>query len=338
MVYEQDATTKQNLARAKVESQFARALKYVERLNARAVVPSAGPPCFLDEELFHLNMITGNEISIFPDQTKFLERLRKLGRENDILAIPGTEIEISPEEISVSSPKNVDVSEIFAHKEKYLRKYQADWSEWLQAEKNKWLTTSSTNQTDLVGELQAWFEPLLAICPALRSGIGANCLIRTRDTKILINFQEAKVENFIDQTFGFRFDIPRELLETIVHQKAVDWSNSFFLSCRFTAWRSGEFNEYLYNFFKSLSVERMTRAEHEAAERLNFSRDLSEEIEIGDYVMQRKCPHRQADLSVFGEIDGNTLTCSLHGWRFDLTDGHCLNAEDRPLKVRKKIS
>ena len=338
MVYEQDATTKQNLARAKVESQFARALKYVERLNARAVVPSAGPPCFLDEELFHLNMITGNETSIFPDQTKFLERLRKLGRENDILAIPGTEIEISPEEISVSSPKNVEISEIFAHKEKYLRKYQADWSEWLQAEKNKWLTTSSTNQTDLVGELQAWFEPLLAICPALRSGIGANCLIRTRDTKILINFQEAKVENFIDQTFGFRFDIPRELLETIVHQKAVDWSNSFFLSCRFTAWRSGEFNEYLYNFFKSLSVERMTRAEHEAAERLNFSRDLSEEIEIGDYVMQRKCPHRQADLSVFGEIDGNTLTCSLHGWRFDLTDGHCLNAEDRPLKVRKKTS
>jgi UDP-MurNAc hydroxylase len=338
MVYEQDATTKQNLARAKVESQFARALKYVERLDARVVVPSAGPPCFLDEDLFHLNMITGNETSIFPDQTKFLERLRKLGREHDILAIPGTEIEISPEEISVSSPKNVEVSEIFAHKEKYLRKYQADWSEWLQAEKDKWLTTSSIKRTDLVGELQAWFEPLLAICPALRSGIGANCLIRTRDTEILINFQAAKVENFIGQTFGFRFDIPRELLETIVRQKAVDWSNSFFLSCRFTAWRSGEFNEYLYNFFKSLSVERMTRAEHEAAERLNFSKDLSEEIEIGDYVMQRKCPHRQADLSVFGEIDGNTLTCSLHGWRFDLTDGHCLNAEDRPLKVRKKTS
>ena len=336
MVYEQDATTKLNLARAKVESQFARALKYVERLDARAVVPSAGPPCFLDEDLFHLNMITGNETSIFPDQTKFLERLRNLGRESDILAIPGTEIEISPEKINVSPPKNVDVSEIFTHKEKYLRRYQADWSEWLQTEKSKWSTASSNHQTDLVAELQAWFEPLLAICPALRAGIGANCLIRTRDNEILINFQEGKIEKFIDQSFGFRFDIPHELLETIVHQKAVDWSNSFFLSCRFTAWRSGEFNEYLYNFFKSLSVERMTRAEHEAAERLNFNKDLSEEIEIGDYVMQRKCPHRQADLSVFGEIDGNTLTCSLHGWRFDLTNGRCLNAEDRPLRVRKR--
>jgi len=217
-----------------------------------------------------------------------------------------------------------------------LRRYQADWSEWLQAEKNKWLTTSSNHQTDLVAELQARFEPLLAICPALRAGIGANCLIRTRDTEVLINFQEGKIEKFIDQSFGFRFDIPHELLETIVHQKAVDWSNSFFLSCRFTAWRSGEFNEYLYNFFKSLSVERMTRAEHEAAERLNFNKDLSEEIEIGGYVMQRKCPHRHADLSVFGEIEGNTLTCSLHGWRFDLTDGRCLNAENRPLRVRKR--
>lgn len=336
MVYEQDATTKLNLARAKVESQFTRALKYVERLDARAVVPSAGPPCFLDEDLFHLNMITGNETSIFPDQTKFLEQLRNLGRESDILVIPGTKIEISPEKINVSPPKNVDVSDIFTYKEKYLRRYQADWSEWLQAEKNKWLTTSSNHQTDLVAELQAWFEPLLATCPALRVGIGANCLIRTRDNEILINFQEGKVEKFIDQSFGFRFDIPHELLETIVHQKAVDWSNSFFLSCRFAAWRSGEFNEYLYNFFKSLSVERMTRAEHEAAERLNFNKDLSEEIEIGDYVMQRKCPHRQADLLVFGEIDGNTLTCSLHGWRFDLTDGRCLNAEDRPLRVRKR--
>ncbi|MFM7762632.1 MAG: Rieske (2Fe-2S) protein, partial [Acidimicrobiaceae bacterium] len=336
MVYEQDAKTKLDLALAKVESQFTRALKHVERLNARAVVPSAGPPCFLDEDLFHLNMITGNETSIFPDQTKFLERLQNLGRESDILAIPGTEIEISPEKINVSPPKNVDVSEIFTHKEKYLRRYQADWSLWLQAEKSKWLTTSSNHQTDLVAELQAWFEPLLAICPALRAGIGANCLIRTRGTEILINFQEGKIEKFADQSFGFRFDIPHELLETIVYQKAVDWSNSFFLSCRFTAWRSGEFNEYLYNFFKSLSVERMTRAEHEAAERLNFNKDLSEEIEIGDYVMQRKCPHRQADLSVFGEIEGNTLTCSLHGWRFDLSDGHCLNAEDRPLKVRKR--
>ena len=338
MVYEQDSTAKQKLARAKVESQFTRALKYIETLNARAVVPSAGPPCFLDEELFHMNMITSDETSIFPDQTKFLELLRKNGRHNDILAIPGTTIDISSEKISVTSPKDVDVAKIFAEKEKYLRQYQADWSTWLSDEKVKWSNAPSYSRSDLLSTLQAWFEPLLALAPALRAGIGANCLIKTGDLKILINFKSGKVENYTDQQFGFRFDMPRELLEAVVRQQAVDWSNSFFLSCRFVAWRSGEFNEYIYNFFKSLSVERIIRTEHEAATRLDFSKDLSEEIELGDYVMQRKCPHRQADLSVFGEINGTELTCSLHGWRFSLTDGHCLNAENRPLRVRKKTN
>jgi UDP-MurNAc hydroxylase len=334
MVYEQDDATKLKLAKAKVESQFSRALKYVETLDARAVVPSAGPPCFLDEELFHMNMITGDENSIFPDQTKFLQKLKGLGRTKDILAIPGTTVDITPQSISVSQPENTNLAEIFDQKEKYLRKYQSDWDSWLEDEKQKWQSAPS----DLISALQSWFEPLMVLAPALRAGIGANCLIKTDNLDIFINFQLGKVERFNKQEFGFRFDIPRDLLETIVKQRAVDWSNSFFLSCRFTAWRSGEFNEYIYNFFKSLSVERITRTELEAASRLRIDKDLSDEIELGDYVMQRKCPHRQADLSVFGQINGEELTCSLHGWRFSLTDGKCLNAEDRPLRVRKRNS
>ena len=334
MVYEQDEATKLKLAKAKVESQFSRALKYVETLDARAVVPSAGPPCFLDEELFHMNMITGDEISIFPDQTKFLQKLKELGRTKDILAIPGTTVDITPQSISVSQPENTNLAEIFDQKEKYLRKYQSDWASWLKDEKQKWQSAPS----NLMVALQAWFEPLMALAPALRAGIGANCLIKTDNLDIFINFQSGKVERFNKQEFGFRFDIPRDLLETIVKQRAVDWSNSFFLSCRFTAWRSGEFNEYIYNFFKSLSVERITRTELEAASRLKIDKDISDEIELGDYVMQRKCPHRQADLSVFGQINGEELTCSLHGWRFSLIDGKCLNAEDRPLRVRKRNS
>ena len=186
--------------------------------------------------------------------------------------------------------------------------------------------------------MRVWFEPLMALAPALRKGIGANCLIKTDGLDILINFESGTVEKFDAQKFGFQFTIPRDLLETVVGQRAVDWSNSLFLSCRFSAWRSGEFNEYLYNFFKSLSVERMQRTEVEAASRLQIDTDLSEEIQLGDYVMQRKCPHREADLSIFGEINGQELTCSLHGWRFDLNDGHCLNAENRPLRVRRRTS
>ena len=52
---------------------------------------------------------------------------------------------------------------------------------------------------------------------------------------------------------------PARCVETVVAGRAVDWSNALFLSCRFRAWRAGEFNEFVYNFFKSLS-ERAHRA------------------------------------------------------------------------------
>jgi UDP-MurNAc hydroxylase len=116
---------------------------------------------------------------------------------------------------------------------------------------------------------------------------------------------------------------------------SVDWSNSLFLSARFRAWRVGPYNEYVYNFFKSLSVERMRRTEAEALRKLDPDRTglAGEEIRIGDYVCERLCPHRRADLSVFGEIDGD-LVCTLHGWKFDLETGECINAANRKLQIR----
>ena len=126
-------------------------------------------------------------------------------------------------------------------------------------------------------------------------------------------------------------------METVVAQRSNDWSNALFLSCRFTAWRDGPFNEYLYNFFKSLSVERMRRAEAEAVRKHDPDRGLlaAEDFEVGGWVVERTCPHRQADLKVFGEIDGAEFVCTLHGWRFDLETGTCRNAADHHLRVRR---
>ena len=126
-------------------------------------------------------------------------------------------------------------------------------------------------------------------------------------------------------------------METVTAQRAVDWSNALFLSCRFRAWRAGPFNEYVYNFFKSLSVERMRRAEAEALRKLDPEQRgiAAEEIRLGEWIVERTCPHRHADLAVFGEIDGCELVCTLHGWRFDLDTGRCLTAENRPLRVRR---
>ncbi|MEX1218012.1 MAG: Rieske 2Fe-2S domain-containing protein [Acidimicrobiales bacterium] len=335
MVYEEPIEAMRELVAAKVESQFARAERYVEVLDARVIIPSAGPPVFLDPDLFHLNVINGDELSIFPDQITFLDRLATADR-TGVLAIPGTCIDVTATRIDVTHPCTSDeLRSIFTNKETYLREYQHDWLPFIDEQKSCWREPTS----NLVQVLQDWWEPLLSSAPNLRNGVGATCVIDMGDLKIAIDFPNGTVTEWNGTEHSFRFTIDRRLVETVTAERSVDWSNSLFLSCRFSAWRNGPFNEYVYNFFKSLSEERMVRAEAEALRKANPDPDgiAGEEIQIGDWIVQRTCPHRNADLAVFGNIDGDELVCTLHGWRFDCATGRCLSAEERTLRIRPAL-
>jgi UDP-MurNAc hydroxylase len=334
MVYQETPERMRELIDAKVDSQFSRAMRYVESIGARAVVPSAGPPAFLDPELFQFNVIEGDELSIFPDQRSFLSMLAEAGH-TGILAVPGTEIEFGNEgDFAITHPMSQsDVERIFSHKREYLQQYQADWMPWLAELKAGWHAPTP----DLLSTVKAWFEPLMAMAPTVCAAIDDVVVLHAGDLSIALDFSAREVRQWAGEEHGFWFRVQRELVETVVAQRANDWSNSLFLSCRFSAWRKGQYNEYVYNFLKSLDVERMRRTESEAVRKREPDRKgmEAEDIRIGDWLVQRACPHRKADLSVFGEVDGDELVCTLHGWRFDLATGHCRNADDRPLRVRR---
>lgn len=330
MVYDEDPAEMRRLVDAKVESQFARAMRYVEALDARAVVPSAGPPAFLDPSLFALNVVSGDEPSIFPDQRAFLRLLADDGRVG-ILAIPGTEIDAGT--LTTTHPcGDAEVDAIFTDKAAYLADYQRDWAPWIAEQVAAWHEPTD----DLLATLQQWWEPLLAMAPNLCAGVDDVCVLDLGDLAVALDFRDGTVREWDGGDHGYRFTIDRRLVETVVAERAVDWSNSLFLSCRFRAWRRGSYNEFVYNFFKSLSVERMERAEAEALRKRDPDRGgiADEEIRIGDWIVQRTCPHRGADLAVFGELDGDELVCTLHGWRFDCTTGRCLSAAERALRIR----
>jgi UDP-MurNAc hydroxylase len=52
--------------------------------------------------------------------------------------------------------------------------------------------------------------------------------------------------------------------------------------------------------------------------------------------IQRRCPHLKADLSKFGIIEDNTLTCNLHGWQWNLENGRCLTARGHQLRSSRQ--
>ena len=108
----------------------------------------------------------------------------------------------------------------------------------------------------------------------------------------------------------------------LIADHQTDWVNSLFLSMRFRARRIGPYNEYLYTFFKCLAADRLMYAEGWYAEQNHDEED----IQLGDWIIQRRRPHLRADLTRFGRTDGTTLTCAMHGWQFDLPTGRCLGA------------
>jgi UDP-MurNAc hydroxylase len=123
------------------------------------------------------------------------------------------------------------------------------------------------------------------------------------------------------------------MVEHLLHIEEVDWVNSLFLSCRFSAARIGQYNEFVYAFFKCLSEERLQYAEGWYDEHERHTE--AEDVTLGDWVLQRRCPHLKADLTRFGIVDDGTLTCQLHGWKFDLDSGRCLTSVGHRIRARR---
>jgi len=172
---------------------------------------------------------------------------------------------------------------------------------------------------------------LLERAPITSAGVAGNVVIDVGvdGANAVIDFVESEVRPWRGEPSVYKITVDRRLIDVLIDDHVEDWVNALFLSCRFAAHREGPFNEFVMTFFKGLSAERITyieechRAAHERTDEF-FERD--------GWRVERWCPHRQADLTRFGEIESGVLTCSLHHWKFDLETGDCLTSADRHLR------
>ncbi len=319
---------KVKLARNKRANQMDRARQYVEWVGAPNVFPCAGPPAFLDSDLYSLNDFDGDDANIFPDQLVFLGELADHGIDSGRLLVPGSVAELHADQCEITHPDATNATEPFTDKRHYLERYARDWAPWLEAERASW----STRRRDLVAELRDWFEPLLARAPITSSGIGGLVVLDVGEGSVAIDFVSGDVREWNGEPAVYRVELDRRLVEACIERNEADWVNSLFLSARFVAHRDGPFNEYVMTFFKSLSIDRIDFVEQCYRE---VRGDRDEWFERDGWRIERFCPHRQADLVEFAEIEGATLTCALHHWEFDLETGECRTSPDRVLRCRR---
>lgn len=332
MVYEMPERAKHAFGVQKRQRQMDRARQYIEQVGATWIIPSAGPPCFLDPALRHLNDDHGDPANIFPDQTVFLRELREHGRDGGLLMIPGSVADFSGSQLnSLTHPMPEEqVQAIFTDKAAYLDAYAERVAPALAAEKARW---ASAEGEPMLAALRAKFEPIMAASDQICDGVGYPVELRmvgpTYCETVVLDFPKRIVrEPLPDEKFRYGFEIAPELVRTVLRDDEPDWVNTIFLSTRFKAWRVGGYNEYLYTFFKCLTDERIAYADGWFAE----AHDDSASITVDGWEIQRRCPHLKADLSKFGLVEGKTLTCNLHGWQWDLESGRCLTAKGHDLR------
>jgi len=329
MVYDLSPEDMKARGREKRRNEMERAATFVRLLKPRHIFPSAGPAGFLDPDLFHFNDLDKDETNIFPDQTVFLDELRRRNLAEGHLILPGTEIELDggtcglTHHVPGESPET-----IFGNKADYLRRYQARAWTRLTAERASWPKARPT----LLQQLAERLEPIMAIADLTARRIHASVVLDWGDGAAELDFRRRRVTAWDGQAVPYSFRISGSLLQACLDQALVDWVNSLFLSCRFRARREGEYNEAIYTFFKCLSPERIQYAE-------GYWMESAAEQELwryGPWLIQRRCPHLKADLQRFAHVDQHgVLTCRMHGWRFDLDTGRCLNAADRVLYRRR---
>lgn len=332
MVYELPQSAKTAFGKQKRDRQFDRTWRYIDDLKASHVFPIAGPPCFLDDELWQFNDIHGDEGNIFPDQSVFLSEYAKVGGTNAVVLLPGSVSTLTAQAVETTHPTPVD--EYFAHKKEHLEEMRERKRPVIEAEKASWRHP----EIDVLKEMKTRIEPLLEESVYLAKGVGGPVRFDLVGydgesvESIVVDFPGKQVRPYGDEKVRYRFRTERSLIEHLIFTDEGDWVNSLFLSCRFSAARIGQYNEFVYAFFKCLSEERLQYAEGWYDEHQR-STD-AEDITLDGWTVQRRCPHLKADLSRFGIVDGTVLTCQLHGWKFDLPTGRCLTSAGHELRAR----
>ena len=182
---------------------------------------------------------------------------------NGVVLLPGSVAELTTDGCATTHPVP-DLDEFFANKEAHLRDYQdADATGDRRGEAVLAAPRDRRGQGAEATRRAAARRVDLPGHRASAARCGSTCVGYDGETveSVLVDFPNKEVRRAADEKVRYRFRTERALVEHLLYIDEVDWVNSLFLSCRFSAARIGQYNEFVYSFFKCLSEERLQYAE-----------------------------------------------------------------------------
>ncbi|MFN6460364.1 MAG: Rieske 2Fe-2S domain-containing protein [Nostoc sp. DedVER02] len=301
-------------------------VNFANGIDAKEIVHSAGPPCFLEDELFHLNF---SENGIFHDQWDVYQELATRLNGNLQLLLPGDDVAIASD--GKLQVKSLCQSFDFSEKVSLLNEYKRQRTDIIQSYLKSLPQPGLEFMQKFTDHLQQLFSAsnyltnkVNALVKFILTGdIGGCVYVDTRNQHFAV--MQSSIE-----TPNYQFTIDSAIANLLVEGKE-EWED-LFLSMRFAAKRRPD----VYNW-PLFAVLRYGKEPQLIAQVENVMREAENETilvrdEFEEYQVQRYCPHAGADLS-HAKIQDGKLICPRHQWVFDLHSGECIVGGNMPLKV-----
>jgi UDP-MurNAc hydroxylase len=302
------------ISKRKVFAKFEAVARAIEKLEPAMYVPSAGPACFLDPQLYHLNF---EECNIFPQQEKVARYLsRRLRRmQVEVARIgPGGIIDLTDE------PKVASVGAVVDEgaREGVVRSYAAE-RQGLFASRR---VSSRQDAVWTLARLRAEFSRKLEHL-SLADRVDVPLYFRlseSQDLGVKVDFQRrtAIVTDEPCESEFYELVAPAWQVQRAL-DGALTWEE-FSLTFRVKIRRNPDVYQPVLHAFLLLDAEDLTQwcAMIEAIE--SKQERITVTCEGREYSILRYCPHQGGDLTQ-GWMEDGCLVCPRHHWRFDVRHG-----------------
>lgn len=326
--YDYAPQLRQELSRRKRFAKLAYCRTALSTVNAVACAPFAGPPAFLDTELFRFN--EEMEGGIFPHQQHVADWLRQHGISNNVVLLPGDAWDLT------ARKKDADPYwQGFSFDD--LPQYLASYAARRRPQIETVISRHPQPTSGLWGAFENYFQNLLAMSPYFNRRINMAVGFDIRGPgggQWNVDFRAGSegVRPALEScNYVYRFD--SRWLPPLLDGR-VAWED-FFLSLRMEASRHPDvYNDHLLALLKFAHRDAL-----DAVETFETADASDERITVHSegrqYSISRYCPHARADLLQTGEVlPGGVLQCLAHHYTFDLKSGQCLNGTCTPLSVQ----
>jgi UDP-MurNAc hydroxylase len=320
--YAYDPEEYRSISRKKLVNKFESVARAIETARPRTYLPSAGPACFLDPTLIHLNF---EPVNIFPRAPLLFDYLReRLARsETALLDItPGDTICADTGQLQARGTERVQEAEFASYIRSYAERYHDYFTE-------RQRQPSEEQAQQILLRLRGALEGKLSAFE-LHDRLGVPLYFGLSDTanKMLrVDFPSKTVEQVsgIQETDYYSLTTPSWQIIRVL-DKVITWEE-FALTFRVRLNRKPDVYQTLIQGFLLLETEDMNWFCRKLLEiEQNRNRTI---VEAGGmrYSIDRFCPHQGGDLSCGWAEEGRLWTCPRHRWQFALDkNGDCLTS------------